>query len=74
MSEYIDVAPRPIRFYRVVVGEWEYTYEITPEMTFIRIDISINTEGAFPLVVAWIGEEAQAIPWKTRILAEGRKP
>ena len=72
MSEYVDIAPRPVRFYRVVMGEWEYTYEITPEMTWIRIDIS--TEGDFPLVLAWIGEEMQAIPLKTRILVEGRKP
>ena len=48
MSKYIDVAPRPIRFYRVVVGEWEYTYAIPPEAEWIRIDI--DTEDDIPIV------------------------
>ena len=76
MSEYVDIAPRPVRFYRVIVGEWEYTYEITPEMTWIRIDINAEAEGELPTIraVVWIGEKEHVIPWKTRILAEGRKP
>ena len=69
MSEYVDIAPRPVRLYRVIVGEWEYTYEITTEMDWVRFDI--DGDDSIPIARAVVEGRETLISWKSRILVKG---
>ena len=68
MSECIDIAPRSVRFFRVVIGEWEYTYEIPPEADYIRVVIDVEDNNLIVKEIKFGGVD-KTIPWKSRFPA-----